>query len=421
ILKIIIMKIKKLSIIIILSIPILLVGVFKFSESRSIVSNPNIYSSEINENIIYQNIKKEYGITLDSFNIITKRIRRNENLADILSSYIDNNKLNKLISESGKVFDLRHIKAGNNYKIYFTKDSVKSISYFVYQHSPIEYLKFDLSDKSNVFYGKKKIVNTRKTCKGIIKSSLWNTMLENDLNPILANRLADIYAWSIDFFDLKKDDSFKVIYNERSVDSISIGIDEIFVACFTHKGDDYYAFEFMQDSIYSYYDRYGNSLRKQFLKAPLKFFRISSKFSRRRYHPILKIYRPHSGVDYAAPRGTPIYAIGEGVISRKGRTKGAGNYLRIKHNGIYSSGYNHISRYAKGIRKGNKVNQGDVIAYVGSTGYATGPHLDFRFYKNGRAVNPLKVKSPPVKPIKEKKLEEFEKEKLKDMKELKNI
>ncbi len=415
------MKIKKLSIIIILSIPILLVGVFKFSESRSIVSNPNIYSSEINENIIYQNIKKEYGITLDSFNIITKRIRRNENLADILSSYIDNNKLNKLISESGKVFDLRHIKAGNNYKIYFTKDSVKSISYFVYQHSPIEYLKFDLSDKSNVFYGKKKIVNTRKTCKGIIKSSLWNTMLENDLNPILANRLADIYAWSIDFFDLKKDDSFKVIYNERSVDSISIGIDEIFVACFTHKGDDYYAFEFMQDSIYSYYDRYGNSLRKQFLKAPLKFFRISSKFSRRRYHPILKIYRPHSGVDYAAPRGTPIYAIGEGVISRKGRTKGAGNYLRIKHNGIYSSGYNHISRYAKGIRKGNKVNQGDVIAYVGSTGYATGPHLDFRFYKNGRAVNPLKVKSPPVKPIKEKKLEEFEKEKLKDMKELKNI
>jgi murein DD-endopeptidase MepM/ murein hydrolase activator NlpD len=278
-----------------------------------------------------------------------------------------------------------------------------------------------LSDKSNVFYGKKKIVNTRKTCKGIIKSSLWNTMLENDLNPILANRLADIYAWSIDFFDLKKDDSFKVIYNERSVDSISIGIDEIFVACFTHKGDDYYAFEFMQDSIYSYYDRYGNSLRKQFLKAPLKFFRISSKFSRRRYHPILKIYRPHSGVDYAAPRGTPIYAIGEGVISRKGRTKGAGNYLRIKHNGIYSSGYNHISRYAKGIRKGNKVNQGDVIAYVGSTGYATGPHLDFRFYKNGRAVNPLKVKSPPVKPIKEKKLEEFEKEKLKDMKELKNI
>ncbi len=415
------MKIKNIFVILIIFLSILFVGTYKFSESRSIVSNSRIYTSEINENIIYQNIKKEFGITEDSFNIITAKIRRNENLAGILSSYIDNSKLNKIIAETGKVFDLRQIKAGKQYKIYFTKDSVKSINYFVYKHSPIEYLKIDLSDKVCVIYGKKEVVNTRKTCKGTIKSSLWNTMLDNNLNPMLANRLADIYAWSIDFFGLEKNDSFKVIYNEQSVDSVSIGIGEIYVACFTHKGDEYYAFEFMQDSILSYYDRYGKSLQKQFLKAPLKFSRISSKFSRRRFHPILKIYRPHSGVDYAAPRGTPIHAIGDGVIIKKSFTKGAGNYLKIKHNGIYVTAYNHISKFAKGIKKGKKVKQGDVIAYVGSTGYATGPHLDFRFYKNGRAVDPLKIKSPPVKPVEEKNKKEFEKVKLKYLKNLKNI
>ncbi|MEA3316781.1 MAG: peptidoglycan DD-metalloendopeptidase family protein [Bacteroidota bacterium] len=411
------MSSKKIGLILIVAIPILLIGVFKLSQSRSVISNQYEFAKGIDENIIYKNIKKEFGITLDSFNIIDARIRRNENLAGILSAYIDSKELNKVISETKKVFDLRHIKAGNNYKIYTTKDSSKTINYFVYKHSPIEYLKINMV-KPDAFYGKKEVKAVRKKCEGIIKSSLWNTMVDNDLNPMLANRLADIYAWSIDFFGLEKNDKFNVIYNELFVDSLSIGIGEIYAVNFTHKNDNYYAFEFMQDSVNTYFDRYGKSLQKKFLKAPLKYSRISSGFSRSRFHPILKIYRPHSGVDYAAPRGTPIHAIGDGVISRKGRTRGAGNYLKIKHNGIYTTGYNHISRFAKGIRKGKRVNQGDIIAYVGSTGYATGPHLDFRFYKNGRAVNPLKIKSPPVKPVKEENIEKFEKVKLKYLKEL---
>jgi murein DD-endopeptidase MepM/ murein hydrolase activator NlpD len=192
-----------------------------------------------------------------------------------------------------------------------------------------------------------------------------------------------------------------VIYEDLVVEGRSIGIGNILAALFHHEDRDYYAFYFVQDSIGDYFDEQSNSLRREFLKAPLKFSRISSRFSNSRYHPVLKIRRPHHGVDYAAPTGTPVQTIGDGkVIEMAYQKGGGGKYLKIKHNSVYTTTYMHLQGFAKGIREGVRVKQGDVIGYVGSTGLSTGPHLDFRVYKNGSAVDPLKMESPPAEPVK---------------------
>jgi murein DD-endopeptidase MepM/ murein hydrolase activator NlpD len=198
-----------------------------------------------------------------------------------------------------------------------------------------------------------------------------------------------------------------VIYDEEYVDSTSIGVKKIHTAYFQHKGEKFYAIPFVQDSSRDFYNLEGESLRRQFLKAPLRFSRISSGYSLSRMHPVLNYRRPHRGVDYAAPAGTPIHAIGDGQVIDKGYAKGAGYYIKIRHNSLYVTGYNHLSKYARGIREGVRVKQGQTIAYVGSTGYSTGPHLDFRFWKNGHPINPLKVEAPPVKPVKKENREDF--------------
>jgi murein DD-endopeptidase MepM/ murein hydrolase activator NlpD len=225
---------------------------------------------------------------------------------------------------------------------------------------------------------------------------------------MLAVELSEIYQWSIDFFGLQEGDKFKVIYDESFVDSNSVGISRIHAAWFYHAGHAFWAIPFEQDSVMSYFDEEGNSLRKAFLKAPLRFSRISSGFSNSRLHPILKIRRPHHGVDYAAPIGTPVQAVGDGQVIAAAYQRGGGNYVKLKHNGVYTTAYLHLSKFGKGIKQGAYVKQGDVIGYVGSTGLSTGPHLDFRFYKHGKAVNPLKVEAPPVEPVHEENLLDYE-------------
>lgn len=234
-------------------------------------------------------------------------------------------------------------------------------------------------------------------------------MIDNDLHPMLAIELSEIYAWSIDFFGLQKGDSFKVIYEEEYIDTISNGIKHILAASFSHAGSEIYAIPLIQDGEESYYDLEGNSLRKAFLKAPLRFSRISSRYSNSRLHPILRIRRPHHGVDYAAPAGTPVHAIGDGRVIMREYQGGAGRIVKIRHNSVYTTAYMHLRAYGKGITVGKYVKQGDIIGYVGSTGLSTGPHLDFRFYKNGHAVDPLKVKAPPVLPVSEDNIEKFDK------------
>ena len=350
----------------------------------------------------------KYGIPIDSFSIQTYSVKRNQTLGNIFIQHeVSAPHFRNLIECAEGVFDIRSIKAGNPYSVFSTKDSARIIKYLVYEHSQVDYVVFDFTDSLRITTGQHNTIPVTRISEAEISASLWEAMNNYNLNPVLALDLSDIFAWTVDFFGLFKNDKFKVIYDELYVDDKPIGIGTIHAAWFEHRGEKYYAFRYMQDSTWNYWDEQGNSLRKAFLKAPLRFSRISSKFSYNRLHPILKIYRPHTGVDYAAPEGTPVVALGDGVISHKGYNKAAGYFVRIKHNSVYSTGYNHFSRYGKGIAKGVKVKQGQVIGYVGRTGYATGPHLDMRFWKNGKAIDPLKVEAPPVEPIKEDYKEDF--------------
>ncbi|MGQ1784923.1 peptidoglycan DD-metalloendopeptidase family protein [Saccharicrinis sp. GN24d3] len=351
-----------------------------------------------------------FGLPVDSFVIENNKVKRNEFLASILLRYdIPYKQIDLLAHKSKDTFDVRKIKVGNPYYVFLDHDTLHTARYFVYEIDKINYVVYNLNDSITITKGQKPVRKVQRTATGIITSSLWNAMTENNASPVLALELSDIYAWTVDFFGIEKGDYFKVMYTEDYVDSTSVGIRSIEAALFHHRGDDYYAFNFMEDSTtYNYFDEKGNSLRKAFLKAPLKFSRISSRFSHSRYHPVLKIRRPHHGIDYAAPKGTHVYSIGDGRVIAKGyQAKGGGNYLKIKHNSVYTTVYMHLNGFTKGISKGDKVKQGDLIGYVGSTGLSTGPHLDFRVFKNGKPIDPLKVKAPPVEPVKKEDMKRF--------------
>ena len=385
-------------------------------------NNTNQQKSDTNkkvDSVIIKPIIKLYGFNVDSFKIVKGKIEKNQNLSDIFSkNNIPYSKLEEIINLPDSVFNVKHLKVGNDYTIFFTKDTSKTPLYFVYQNNKIDYTVFDFNNDSLKVKQKSKPVTIKKSyAKGTIETSLWNAMVDNNLNPVLANEMSDIYAWSIDFFGLQKGDKFKIIYQRQFVDSQEINIGKILGCYFMHDSVDFYAIPFKQDSVVAFFDQEGNSLRKAFLKAPLKFSRISSRFSEHRFHPVLKIYRAHHGVDYAAPTGTPVHTIGDGKVIFKQYTRGGGNCVKVKHNAIYTTSYMHLSRFAK-IKVGDYIKQGDLIGYVGQTGLATGPHLDFRFYKNGKPVDPLKVKSPPVSPIKKENLKKFNKVKKQILNEL---
>ncbi len=361
----------------------------------------------------------EYGLPVDSFTVVTSKIRTNQNLSDILNSYGISAQMIDSISKINPDFNVRQIRAGNTYKLFLSKDSIPKLQYFVYEHSQLDYVMISLADTIGVFVGQKPTVVEKKMASGMIKTNLWDAMVENHINPMMSIELSEIYAWSIDFFGLQKGDQFYVIYEERLLDSVSAGIERIHAALFNHQNKDFYAIYFVQDNEGSYFDEDGNSLRKAFLKAPLKYNRISSRFSNNRYHPVLKIYRPHAGVDYAAPEGTPVYSIGDGFVVNKGyQTGGAGNYVKIKHNSVYVSQYAHLRGFAKDLKVGDHVSQGQLLGYVGHTGLATGPHLDFRVFKNGSPIDPLKMEAPSVEPVKKINREEFERIKKEFIKEL---
>ncbi|MBN2756596.1 MAG: peptidoglycan DD-metalloendopeptidase family protein [Bacteroidales bacterium] len=373
----------------------------------SFIHNP-VKNDFINE--IKQESKKEYGIEINKFIIDEGRIKPNSSLSSLLGNLnITKINIQEIIEKASEVFDLKKIRTGNKYKVFYSQDSLNDIKYLVYEQSFTDYVLFDFTDSIEIFQKQKKVIIEKKSIVGIIESSLWNSIIESGGNPILAMELSDIYAWTIDFFGLQKQDKFKIFYDEEFVDGKSIGIGKINAAWFEHADNEYYAIPFYQDSTLSFFDLEGNSLKKAFLKAPLKYSRISSGFSNSRLHPILKIYRAHHGVDYSAPIGTPVSSIGDGVVIKANFSGGAGNYVKIKHNSIYTTGYMHLSKYGKGISIGKHVKQGDIIGYVGSTGLSTGAHLDFRVWKNGQNVNPLKLEAPPSEPVKEENKEAFNK------------
>jgi murein DD-endopeptidase MepM/ murein hydrolase activator NlpD len=362
----------------------------------------------VDEEIIISEPPKAWGIPIDeTISIDTLTIKYGQSLSDILRPKgISAVAIDRIARASKSIFDVRKIKSGNKYFI-IRKDSTLIPSKMIYEETLSDYVVFDL-DSSLVYTGKKEIEFQSQIAGGVIKSSLWNAFTEAGVSPILAVELSDIFAWTIDFFGIQSGDEFRVLFDALYVEGQYAGIGQIHAASITHIGQTINAYFFNNGSQVGYFDDEGNSLRKAFLKAPLNFSRISSRFSNNRYHPVLKIRRPHHGVDYAAPKGTPVYSIGDGTVVKKGyQRNGGGNYINIKHNSVYTSQYMHLKGFARGISTGTRIKQGQVIGYVGSTGLSTGPHLDFRIYKNSSAVDPLKVEAPPVEPISEENLTHF--------------
>ncbi len=354
-----------------------------------------------------------FGIPSDSFNIITGHIKRNGFLSEILAEYgVPLQELDQVLKNSDSVFDVRKLRSGNHYTLLCENDSLARARYMIYEHDPATCYIFSFNDSLNITPFKKQINGKIRYSSGTIETSLWESMLAEEQHPSIAVELSEIFAWTVDFFGLQKGDSYKVIYEELFIDNESLGVGRIYGAEFTWTGKKITAIPFIQDSTETFFDTDGNSLQKAFLKAPLRFSRITSRFSGSRLHPILRIRRPHYGVDYAAPVGTPVYTVGDGKVVEMRSEDGSGRMIRIVHNSVYSTAYLHLSRYAEGIAPGSFVKQGDVIGYVGSSGLSTGPHLDFRFYMNGSPVDPLQVEAPPVEPVSEENRNRFEKNKL---------
>jgi murein DD-endopeptidase MepM/ murein hydrolase activator NlpD len=353
-----------------------------------------------------------YGIPSDSFNLVSGRIKPNGFLSGILLKYgISMSEIDQMVKNSKSVFDVRNIKSGNNYILFCDRDSLAKARYMVYEHDPTTSYIFSFNDSLNITPFRKRISGKIKYASGTIETSLWDAMMAGGLHASLASELSEIFAWTVDFFGLQKGDSFKVIYEELFIEDKSLGAGRIYGAQFNWSGSVITAVPFIQDSTETFFDIGGNSLRKAFLKAPLQFSRISSRYSSNRLHPILRIRRPHFGVDYAAPLGTPVVAIGDGRVISATNEGASGRMVRIQHNSVYATAYLHLSRFGQGISGGTFVKQGQIVGYVGSSGLSTGPHLDFRFYKNGSPVDPLKVEAPPVEPVSEENRDRFEKNK----------
>lgn len=344
-----------------------------------------------------------YGMVIkDDHLVIEDKIKRNERLGDILMEYnVPANLIHKISNLSRKIFDPRKISANKKYTLICDKDSLTRAKAFVYEPNAIEYiiLRF-FNDSLSVDVCKREVVTVEKSISGIIKSNLSETIESLGISHDLTNRFVDIFGWQVDFQRLQKGDKFKLIYQENQVDGVSIGIKQIDGIFFEHFGNEYYAFPFDQGDGIDYFDEQGKSLRKALLKYPIEFTRISSRFNLNRFHPVQKRYKAHLGTDFAAPTGTPIRSVGDGIVEEAQYKSNNGNYVKIKHNSTYTTQYLHMSRIASGIHAGMRVRQGETIGYVGSTGLATGPHLCYRFWKNGRQVDALRVDLPASQPVK---------------------
>lgn len=348
-----------------------------------------------------------FGYNLDDYLVVKDTIKDGESFGVILDrNHVGYPTINRIAIKTKDTFDVRKLRAGKPYTILAKKDSTKQAQVFIYQHNKIEYTVVDFTDTIAAKKVQKNIKYVEKTAAGVITSSLSETLYDQGLSDVVTNELADIYAWTIDFYRLQKNDKFKIVYEEKFIDdTISAGIGQIKAAYFEHGGKPFYAFKFVADStlmIEDYYDEQSNVLRRQFLKAPLKFStRISSRYNlkRRIAHYGNKI-RPHKGTDFPAGIGKEIIATANGIVTESRRKGGNGKYVKIRHNGTYSTQYLHMSRRA--VKVGDVVKQGEVIGYVGMTGSTSGPHVCYRFWKNGKQVDPLKQKLPAAKPMKEK-------------------
>ena len=372
-----------------------------------------------------------YGFCPDSLECVEGKVGRGQFFSTLMMNLgMSAQGAYDLAQACGGVFDVKTLRVGNVYKAYYSKSPVlsgpssstepsalsevegevgTSLQYVVYDRDRTSSIVFSCQPPYGVKVHEKPVTTEHRYADVTINTSLWVDMREAGVSPELIISLSDIYAWTVDFFGLQKGDRFRVLYEERLCDGEVVAVDTVRYAVFSRGKEELPSIMFDQkDGGNIYWNEKGESMRKAFLKAPLKFSRISSGFSYARRHPVTKKVRPHTGVDYAAPKGTPVMTIGDGVVTSMKYEGAGGNTIRIRHNSVYSTAYLHLSGYAKGLKVGQRVRQGQVIGYVGSTGRSTGPHLDFRVWKNGTPINPLKMQSPPAEPLKESNREAFE-------------
>ncbi len=345
----------------------------------------------------------KFGFALDTFHVTIDTIRNNQFLAELLLPHkVEYQKIDQLARNVQDTFAVTKLRANKEYTI-LTRDTAEGADYFIYEPDVYSYVVYDLKDKLDATVIYRPMETTIKEAAGTINSSLWVTMQSNGFPIDLIDKMEGVLQWSLDFYHIQNGDQFKLIYEERSIDGKYAGIGKVLGAYFKNYDNEYYGIYYENGKLKGYYDEEGRPMKSPFLKSPVKYgSRISSSFNPRRFHPVLKRVRPHYGTDYAAARGTPIVAVANGVVTRAGYGKGNGNFVKIKHDKTYATQYLHMSKFGKGIRSGVQVKQGQTIGYVGSTGLATGPHVCYRFWKNGRQVNHLRLKLPNPEPMPEK-------------------
>ncbi|MCK6617309.1 MAG: peptidoglycan DD-metalloendopeptidase family protein [Cyclobacteriaceae bacterium] len=357
-----------------------------------------------------------YGVPIDNHLVVENTIRPNQFLSDVWREF---NVPARLISELAtlprSVFDVRKVAPDKKYTFICSADSLRTPKAFIYEPNPVDYIVFKFDESLWVDVCQREVQVVEKEISGVIETTLFHTIAQLGISYELTNKFVDIFAWQVDFQRLQRGDEFKLIYEELQVEGQPIAIRKISGIYFNHFGNTYYAIPFDQGEGLDYFDERGNSLRKALLKYPIEFTRISSRYSGNRFHPVLKINRPHLGTDFAAPTGTPIRSVGDGIVEEAGYTANNGNYVKIRHNSTYTTQYLHMSKIASGIQRGARVKQAQWIGNVGSTGLATGPHLCYRFWKNGRQVDALKVELPPSKPVLAANREQFDEVKTKVM------
>lgn len=382
---------------------------FEYSSIGVAELNKEVKSDSIAAEVLQAAPTILYGMVVDSFQVEEHAVKRNQSISDILLAYnVSHQTIFQLANVAKNVFDVRKIAPNKKYTvIYQDQDSLPSATALVYEPNPEEYVVFNLKDSINVYVEKRPIEIREKAISGTIQSSLYEEILKNGGTPELVDLVADMYGWQIDFTKIYPGDQFKVLYTERTIEGKAVGVEEIIGAELIHYNNPFLSVAFDQGDGVDYFDEEGKSLRKAFLRYPVKFTRISSRYTAKRFHPVQKRYKAHLGTDYAAPIGTPIYAAGDGVITKAAHEKYNGRNVKIRHNSTYSTQYLHMNGIAKGISPGMKVKQGQLIGYVGKTGLATGPHLCYRFWKNGRQVDAMKVDLPPSEPITEDYLSNF--------------
>lgn len=394
------------------------------SAATYLVMNPDVFNKATSAKISQvklgaferPDIKERNGIIYNYYDVVEAEIKKDEFLGVILDRHHVSPATVDQLAQLEKELENRPVlNVGKRYTVLSNKESGKA-QFFIYEPSPYTYYIYQIKDELKVTQHEREVTKKKASSSGVITSSLWNAIVGNDnIDPSMvfsmASNMEGAFQWTVDFHHVQKGDRFKLIFEEDWIEGERVGVGRLLAAEFNFDGKSYHAIRYKSDNYDGFFDLEARPMVKTFLKAPVKYSRISSRYNLRRYHPVLKRTKAHLGTDFAAPRGTPIYATANGVVSKKGRTRGNGNYIKIKHDETYSTQYLHMNGFAKGIGKGSRVRQGDVIGYVGSTGLATGPHVCYRFWKHGKQVDPLKLNFPPPEPMNAQDKEIYMKEK----------